>query len=58
MGMFAGLLGSLSIDGWLCACVRNTVGGGLIKECCVVDVRFFNQANAPLPWEMKKKKNV
>ena len=50
--MLAGLLGSLSIDGLLCACVWSAVGGGLVKEWCV----FFNKAHAPSPEGKKRKK--
>ena len=41
MGMLIGLLGSLSIDGSLCACVRSAVSGGLVKGGCVFDVVCF-----------------
>uniref|UniRef100_A0A8C4QH37 Coiled-coil domain-containing protein 39 n=2 Tax=Eptatretus burgeri TaxID=7764 RepID=A0A8C4QH37_EPTBU len=54
IGMLAGLLGSLSIDG-LCACVWSAVGGGLVKEWCVVDVCFLTKPMPPPSPERKNK---
>ena len=57
MGMLIWLLGSLSIDEWLCACVRSAVGGGLVKGGCVVDVVcVFNQVHAPSLRARKRKR--
>ena len=57
MGMLAGLLGRLSIDGCLCAGVWSAVGGRLIKGCCVVDDVCFYPIPCPLPWGKKITKN-
>ena len=64
MGMLAGLLGNLSIDGSLCVCVWSVVCGGrasVVKVCCVVDVVCFLPrtifTHATFPGKKKKKKN-
>ena len=61
MGMLAGLLGSLSIDRSLCACVLSAVGGVFVKGCCVLDVCIYSQDHfhsRPLPWKGKNTKKT